>query len=92
MMALAIVVLSVELFVCCLAGLATTYAWIAWFILVVMIICTVASAILLPINIKGIKGPNRGKSIAGTAVSGSGLMVGSIFLISFLAAIVPYLK
>ena len=52
----------------------------AWIMVVLLVLCTVACVGGLVTGIKGIKDRTiRGKSIATTAVSGFGLMLGFIF-------------
>lgn len=89
-MVLAIIVLSIETFFCILANaIPPGNPGFAWFVFAVMVACTVVAAIILPKNIREIKnGASRGKAIAGTAISGAALAFGSIFLISFLIALV----
>lgn len=63
----------------------------AWAILFVFIACTVTSIIGLVGNIKNIKTERKGQAITGTVFSGVALVIGSIFLMSFLSGLIAVL-
>ena len=87
-MVLAIIILALELVFIAVGNAGTISYGFAIFLIVFFALALIGSAILLPINIKGIKnGPSKGKAIAGTALSGAALLFATIFFVAFLAAL-----
>ena len=83
MLILAIVSFALEMiFIIATNAMPTMSEGFAWFVIVMFVLCTVASLVALIGNIRGIKsGESKGKFITGMIFSIVGLSLGLIFCI-----------
>ena len=92
-MVAAIIAVGIELTLILITRVVPMNAAFAWFVIIMFLLCTIASIITLVTNIQGIRNSwERGKYITGTVFSGIGILFGTIFFISFFAALLGFVQ